>query len=104
MTILVNKHQSEIASNIFLFKLKILEIQSINQSIDQCEADLALVRPRAAVQVQEAVAVGAQVPALRAQDDGQRLPVVVVVARRLKNKATIRINACRTENETAMQA
>jgi len=42
---------------------------------------LSLVSTFVAVQVEEAVTVCTQVPALRTQDDGLRVPVVVVVAR-----------------------
>lgn len=43
-------------------------------------ADLSLVRARASVQVEEAVAVSAQVATHVAQDDGCRLAIIVVVA------------------------
>lgn len=43
------------------------------------DANLSLVRARASVQVEEAVAVGAEVSTHVAQDDGRCLAVVVVV-------------------------
>lgn len=49
-------------------------------------ADLSLVRARASVQVEKAVAVSAEVAAHVAQDDGCRLAVIVVVTHGLRTE------------------
>jgi len=50
------------------------------------DTHLSLVRARASVQVEEAVAVGAEVAARVTQDDGRRLAVVVIVTHGLRTR------------------
>lgn len=55
----------------------------MNRFLLAADTHLSLVRARASVQVEEAVAVGAKVAAHVTQDDGRRLAVIVIVAHRL---------------------
>ena len=50
--------------------------------------DLSLVGARLPVQMQKSVTIGAQIPAIAAQNDGGGLPVIMVITRGLCNTHT----------------